>query len=92
MRKIFQFTLALVVLLIGFQLSPVDANVSSGRTIIEKKDEWKYHNESAADFPGKDWYTTSFDDSSWKIGKGIFGYKSSSKFDTELSYGPDKNQ
>lgn len=93
MKRMIKMTLALFVLLMGIQMNPVsaDTSISGERTIIKKNDEWKYHNEAPTNFPGEDWYTSTFDDSNWKTGNGVFGYKGEVKLDTGLSYGDSQN-
>ena len=60
------------------------SNQSSG-SIIKKGEPWKYMDDGAA--KPANWYTSAYDDSSWKTGNAELGYGDGDE-KTVISYGP----
>jgi hypothetical protein len=50
-----------------------ELNLSSGITVVDYGDAWKYHDQ-AADL-GTAWVDPDYDDSSWPEGPGLFGFE-----------------
>lgn len=59
------------------------------KELIKDSTEWTYFYDSI--MPAKNWMDTDYNDSKWKVGKGVFGYASDRKYNTTLDYGKDKN-
>lgn len=57
-------------------------------TIVNKKSEWKYLDDGSDQ--GTAWKENDFDDSSWTLGSGKFGYGDEDE-DTTISFGGDSN-
>jgi len=55
-------------------------------TILSRQSVWKYYD--AGGYPGNEWNTSGFNDSSWMEGPGELGYGDGSE-STILNFGPD---
>ncbi|WP_099222854.1 purple acid phosphatase family protein [Listeria costaricensis] len=62
----------------------------SGTTLLATESTWKYLDTGT--YPGDGWNSANFDDTTWKSGKGAFGYNPKNAqvgINTTLSYGED---
>ncbi|WP_353568384.1 lamin tail domain-containing protein [Haloferula sargassicola] len=57
-------------------------------TLVARESSWKYRDLGTD--PGPDWFTNSYDDSSWSAGEAPLGYNDS-WITTTLSYGPSSS-
>lgn len=58
------------------------------KDLITGSTVWTYFYDSV--MPAKNWMDVDYDDAKWKTGKGKFGYASDRDYNTNLSYGEDK--
>ncbi len=72
----------------GYRFSHWEINTgnSSTLTLLKKGSDWRYHDSDT--WPGSQWTSSTFDDSSWPSGPGILGYGDNNE-STILDYGSD---
>lgn len=63
-------------------------DLNTNNTIFNNGDYWAYYDKGS--LQGKNWYSISYDTSSWKVAKAPFGYNVNG-ISTIISYGSDMN-
>ena len=69
----------------GYSFAGWKKGASASVQLIKNDDTWKYYDKGAA---ASNWYSSSFDDSSWSSGEAPLGYKMRG-VKTTVSYGSD---